>query len=38
MKELNKSYGDWSGDTEIGQNPLFQTTFYGFFIFSEKEK
>jgi len=38
MKELNKSYGDWNGDIEIGQNPLFWATFWGFLRFLEKEK
>jgi len=38
MKEMKKSYGDWNGDTKIGQNPLFWATFWGYLIFSEKEK
>jgi hypothetical protein len=38
MKELNKFYGDWNGDAEIGQNPLFWATFWGFLRFSEEEK
>jgi hypothetical protein len=35
---LNKSKGVWNGDAEIGQNPLFWATFWGFLGFSEEEK
>jgi hypothetical protein len=38
MKELNKFQGVWNGDAEIGKNPLFQATFWGFLGFSEEEK
>jgi hypothetical protein len=38
MKEMNKSQGDLHGDYEIGQNPLFWRTFWGFLRFSEEEK
>jgi hypothetical protein len=38
MKELNRILGVWKGDVEIDQNPLFHTTFWGFFGFSKEEK
>nr|ADE77163.1 unknown [Picea sitchensis] len=32
MKELSKFYGDWNGDAEICQNPLFRAPlFFGIF-------
>jgi hypothetical protein len=35
---LDTFQGVWNGDARTFQNPLFQETFGGFFIFSEEKK
>jgi hypothetical protein len=38
MDNLAKFQRVWNGDAKIGQNPLFQETFWGFLESSEEEK
>jgi hypothetical protein len=37
MMEFNELCGDWNGDAEIVQNPLFSANFWGFLRFSEEK-